>query len=132
MDHELAFYVTGGRTGEDHAFRFAGHRSEREIYQRFATPRGSSSIYYTRPSWDKKSRKVKREMIAGSIRRLVFVGQIRIVETVHPDSKSMHGILRRNAKSDQRLFGEDHDGVIRSYGPSTVLDALAEAIGDVE
>lgn len=132
LDCMIGLFVTTKTEGEILSNYDLGPRTEREIYRRFAQPQGASSFYYTRPSWQKKSRKVKRDMIAGSIRRLIFVGQIRIVKTDHPNCKSMHGIVRRDAKSDQHLFGQGHDGVIRSYGPSTLLDALVEAMGDME
>lgn len=106
-------------------------RSDREIYDHFAPVEGGWKWFSTRTSWQKKPRKVRRQMIAASLCRLISIGKIRIADTLHSNPKSMHGLERRQMERDKRLFGKEHDGVSRFYSAGSVLDALVEAMGEL-
>ena len=102
-------------------------RTEREIYSRFAplTPTTSDS---TRPSWYRRPRKIKRDMLAASLRRLVAAGKIRLASEEPYDDKSMHGMVRQNRKTLVHLFGGAWDGKLRTYAGTNALQAIADAL----
>lgn len=105
-------------------------KSEREIFEEFA-PAGGWKFSNTRPSWQGKPRKVKRQMVVASLRRLISIGKIRVCNIDYTNQRSMHGMVRRNKMSDMHLFGKDHDGLIRHYEAGSILDALVKALGDL-
>jgi len=131
LDHELEIFITSKpvaiRSG-----RYGTDRSEREIYGHFAPTSGGWKFSDIRPSWQKKPRKVRRQMLAASLRRLISIGKIRVSYTDHPNRRSMNGMVRKSRESDMRMFGQDHDGIIRFFVAGSILDALVEALGDIE
>jgi hypothetical protein len=96
-------------------------RSEREIYTNFA-PVSGNPFFTIRYSWDQKNRKVKRQMLAGALRRLVADGKIRVAGKDYPD------VSQR--KHDVHLFGADYDGIARTYTETNALQAMADALGE--
>ena len=103
-------------------------RSEREIYSKFA-PLSGRAFAKTRSSWNRKNRKVKRQMLAAVLRRLVADGKIRVDSEDYPDNrKSMHGLIVSQRKSNIHLFGADYDGVVRTYVETNALQAIADAL----
>ena len=104
-------------------------RTERSIYNLFA-PLSGTPFLVTRPSWEEKSRKVKRAMLAAVLKRLIEDGKIRVCGMLYPNLKSMNGREVSQRKSDTHLFGSDHDGVIRSYDETNALQAIADALGE--
>jgi len=103
-------------------------RTAREIYETVAPI--SHRSWPERKSWERKPRKIKRAMVEGSLRRLIANGKIRLFMELQQDHKSMHGTVRRNIKRDSHLFGKNHDGKMRHYVPSNVLEALVEALSE--
>lgn len=106
-----------------------GPRSEREVYSKFA-PLSGHPFVAERPSWDRKNRKVKRDMVRATIRRLIADGKIRVERQIARNPKSMHGLEVSQRKSDLHLFGKEHDGMIRTYVETNVLQAMADALGE--
>jgi hypothetical protein len=129
LDHEVEIYV---KTKPQRPRCEYSPRSEREIYDHFAPTGGGWAFSNNRPSWQSKNRRVKRQMLAASLRRLLAIGKLTIYDTYYPNRKSMNGMVRRNRESDRRLFGQDHDGLIRYFTAGSILDALVKALGDVE
>ena len=117
MRHERAYLTGKIRT-----------RSNWDIYSEFA-PISGHPFAETRPSWDRKNRRVKRQMLAAVIRRLIADGKIRIDSEHYPNNKSMHGLVVSQRKSDVHLFGSDYDGIVQTYTETNALQALADALG---
>lgn len=119
------------RTSLDIVMEKSPTKSERQIYMQFA-PINGRPWCKTRPSWDKKNRKVKRQMLAAALRDLIADGKIKIhVELMRVrDERSMHGAIRRNREHEIHLFGKEHDGATRIYTKTNVLQAMADALGD--
>jgi hypothetical protein len=103
-------------------------RSEQEIYQRYAPTSPGSVFTNIRPSWAHKNRKVKREMLAAVLRRLIADGKIKVRIIRAANLKSMHGVDVRNRKTNVHLFGPKHDGLHRVYSETNVLQAMADAL----
>lgn len=104
-------------------------RSAREIYTSFA-PVSGHPFFTARYSWDQKNRKVKRQMLAAVLRRLIADGKIKLDSEIYPNNKSMHGLVVSQRKHDIHLFGSDYDGVVRTYVETSVLQAMADALGE--
>ena len=132
LDYALGAYITTSMDRRDSRGGPRPPRSEQEIYSQFAPTCGGYQFSRERPSWQKKRRKVKRQMLAASLRRLISIGKIRICDTDYPNRKSMNGMVRRRSESNRMLFGQDHDGLIRYFEAGSILDALVKALGDVE
>lgn len=101
-------------------------KSEREIYAALA-PISGSRFPDTRPSWDAKPRKVKRDMLAAALRRLAADGKTQ-VEFRTQNRKSQHGMEVRRRKEEPHLFGKQHDGLVRYYSETNVLQAIVDAL----
>ena len=107
-------------------------RTDREIFAKFAPVTGGfrDPDLQDRRSWLLKPRKIRRQMLTASLRRLIANGKIRLHDEKRPNQKSMHGIERLEIERNRQIFGEDHDGVIRSYVETNALEALAQALGE--
>jgi hypothetical protein len=133
LDYEVENYITSSPIVRMRAAYGRPPRAEREVYTNFAPTLGNGYRFAKiRPSWMKKPRKVKRQMLAASLRRLIAVGKIRISDPVYPNQRSIHGVSRIQSESDKKLFGSDHDGLTRHYIASNVLDAIVDALGEFE
>jgi len=128
-DRVLAFIVTTNRLDRTY-FKQVLSVSARQIYIKFAPVGAGRPFAVARPSWSRKNRKVKRQMLAAVLRRLIADARIRIDGVHCADYKSMHGQSVRQRKMDVHLFGSDYDGVLRSYVETNVLQAMADALGE--
>ena len=101
-------------------------RSTRDIYEMLVPIHPSDRL--KRGSWSRKPRKVKRDMLAASLRRLITGGKIRLLMEIERNRRSMHGLDRLSIRDERCLFGQDYDGKMRYYIISNALDAMVEAL----
>lgn len=105
-------------------------RWDREIYTEFAPLH--HKVFRARPTWTKKNRRVKREMIKAALRRLIEDGKIRVHAEETLNLHSGHGGDRRNIEFRRNLFGKEFDGTVRSYSATNVLQAIADALVEAD
>jgi hypothetical protein len=117
-------YITS-RTSWDRRAGKVSSKGDTDIYSQIAPTYGGE-----RPSWKKKNRTVKREMISSALRRLVADGKIRVDESSVLDMKSMHGHVRRVLNHRAQVMGRECDGIRRTYVGTNVLQAIADALGE--
>jgi hypothetical protein len=130
LDDEVLNFIT---SGEPYYRVTGGERrlvSECHLYERIA-PIQRRPYRETRPSWSRKPRKVKRQMLEASLRRLIANGKIKVEVYGERNAKSMHGIERANIENDRLLFGKKYDGKLRYYSRTNALEALAKALSDL-
>lgn len=125
-DQVYDYIITSTAYEVRHRVKFRA-RGDQLIYENFAD---YSSVDPNRPSWLKKNRKIKRDMITSVLRRLVEDGKISIYAEEPIDSKSMHGGARRNLNHRIHAMGKEHKSLKRWYIKTNALQAIADALGD--
>lgn len=99
---------------------------EDAIYVKFAPIGGWNPYGRDRKSWNDKPRKIKRDMIAATITRLIADGKLRVAQA-DVDKLRLRSLHTHVAQRD-KVLGSKWSRPVRAFQVGSVLDAIVDAL----